>query len=355
MEFYIMRKLKITLGIFAVIAFIALGLWNNKVRSASKMNASIAITSVSVSVAPAVMEKIDQAISVVGTITANNDVAIVSETQGRVVSVNAKVGDQLGAGSVIAQVDDELKKANYLLAEANYQKTKKDLERNEELFKNNAISTSQIESSRLAFQSAEAQYIVARRQYNDTRITTPIGGIVSSRSVDFGTMVVPGTVIANVVDVSKLKVKIQLAEHDVFKIKNGDKAVVSTDVYPGMEFEARVENISAKADEAHTYPVELSLNNNSKNPLKAGMFARVDFKTFVERTSVVIAREALVGSLKKPQVFVVEGDKAVLRNIVVGVTSSHKIEVLSGLKEGENVVIKGQNNLQDQSTIRVAQ
>ncbi|HNL26773.1 MAG TPA: efflux RND transporter periplasmic adaptor subunit, partial [bacterium] len=226
---------------------------------------------------------------------------------------------------------------------------------NEELFKNNAISTSQIESSRLAFQSAEAQYIVARRQYNDTRITTPIGGIVSSRSVDFGTMVVPGTVIANVVDVSKLKVKIQLAEHDVFKIKNGDKAVVSTDVYPGMEFEARVENISAKADEAHTYPVELSLNNNSKNPLKAGMFARVDFKTFVERTSVVIAREALVGSLKKPQVFVVEGDKAVLRNIVVGVTSSHKIEVLSGLKEGENVVIKGQNNLQDQSTIRVAQ
>ncbi|HNL27387.1 MAG TPA: hypothetical protein PKO47_11420, partial [bacterium] len=129
-----MRKLKITLGIFAVIAFIALGLWNNKVRSASKMNASIAITSVSVSVAPAVMEKIDQAISVVGTITANNDVAIVSETQGRVVSVNAKVGDQLGAGSVIAQVDDELKKANYLLAEANYQKTKKDLERNEELF-----------------------------------------------------------------------------------------------------------------------------------------------------------------------------------------------------------------------------
>lgn len=178
---------------------------------------------VSVSVVTVGKTTLSRTLSLIGTITANNDVAIVSETSGRVVAIGAKVGDYKPAGSVIAQVDDELKLANFKSAEVAYEKAKKDLERYEALLKEGGISDAQVESARLNFKSAEAQYIVARRQLQDTRITTPISGIVTERRVDIGSVVSNGMVVANAVDIAKLKVKVNVAEKDVFKLKVGKK------------------------------------------------------------------------------------------------------------------------------------
>jgi RND family efflux transporter MFP subunit len=309
-----------------------------------------------VSIEQAVKKNLSETLSIVGVINANNDVNIISETSGKVTQVFAKVGDYKSAGSVIVQVDDELKKAALMSAEANYEKAKKDYERFQELYKQKSATDAQLDQAKLGAAMAEAQYIVAKRQYEDTKIKTPISGVVTSRNVDVGSMVMgapQATLVANIVDISRLKVKLNVSESDVFKLKVGDQVSVTTDVYPGVTFKGRIETISSKADEAHTYPVEVSVLNERTNPLKAGMFAKVTFSSIENREAVVIPREALVGSIKNPQVYVVENGTAKLRNLVVGEEADTKIQVLQGLMEGETIVVNGQNNLVDGVTVEI--
>lgn len=321
----------------------------------AKNNQGIA-TAYSVSVVKAEKQNVAQNFSLMGTIAANNDVVILSETQGRVVKVHAQVGEYKTAGSVLVEVDAELKEANFKTAKLNYEKAKKDLERYEALYKDNSISESQIEQARWAFQAAEAQYIVARRTLQDTKITTPISGIVTSRYVDIGSMVMgapQATVVANVVDISKLKVKINVAEKDVFKLKNGDVAEVTTDIYPNTVFEGRIITISSKGDEAHTYPVEVQIENSKTSPLKAGMFGRVNLTTKNQRANIIIPREAIVGSLKNAKIYVVEDNVVKLRSIKVGAEIGTNVEITAGVNEGETIVVNGQNNLKDNAAVIV--
>ncbi len=313
-------------------------------------------TAHSVSVVTAAKQSISDNFSLMGTIAANNDVVVMSETQGRVVKVNAQVGDYKTAGSVLVEVDDELKEANYKAAKMNYEKAKNDLERFESLYNDKSISESQIEQARWSFQNAELQFIVARRQYRDTKITTPISGIVTARPVDIGSMLQGSpqpSIVANIVDISKLKVKINVAEKDVFKLTIGDNVEVTTDVYPNATFNGKVITISAKGDESHTYPVEVRIDNSKTHPLKAGMFGRVNFMVKNKAEYIIVPREAIVGSLKNAKVYVVKDNVAKLRSIIVRKEVGTSIEILDGLNEGEIVVVNGQNNLKDNAAVIV--
>ncbi len=344
-----MKKLK-----FIVISVIFFGaiigiLLNNKAKSNGKSVNNIS-TMYSVNVTKAAKKILSEKVTLAGIITANNDVAIISETSGKIVKVESQIGDYKTAGSVLVQVDDEIQKANYLTAEVNYKKSKKDLERYEDLYKGKSISDTQIESVRLAAQSAEAQYILAKRQYQNTKITTPISGIVTARNVDIGSMVQSGpnaTVIGNVVDISKLKVKLNVAERDVFKISVGEKVDITTDVYPEKIFTGKISTISSKGDEAHSYPVEIQLENNSKYPLKAGMFGSVTFLHKKDTPVLVIPRAAIIGSINNAKIYIVKDNIAKLQNVVIGEKRGLNVEIVQGLIEGEIVVVNGQNNLSD--------
>jgi RND family efflux transporter MFP subunit len=341
-----MKKFKIISVTIAITTVVIGILLYNKLRSEAKSKSDI-LASIPVSVTTLSEKKLSGFHSFVGTVAANNDVAIVSETQGKITAVRAEVGEYKPAGSTIVEVDNELKQAAFATAEVNYEKTKKDLDRYESLAKQNSATDQQVEATRLAFKSAEAQFILARRQLRDTKITTPISGIITSRPVDVGTYVQSNTLVANVVDVSTLKVKLNVVERDVFKLNVGNVVEVTTDVYPDVKFAGTIRTISAKGDESHTYPVEVSLKNSNDHPLKTGMFARVSFPVFSNNEVLAIPRAALIGGVKNPQVFIVEKDTARLRDVVIGSEAGTSVEVLRGLKQGEVVVINGQNNLKD--------
>ncbi len=337
-----------------IVAIIALLFYNRSTRAAQAVQ-PINVRQIPVSVATAHDRRISEELSLVGTLCANNDVNVVSETSGRVTGINVEVGSFVHAGDVLVRVDDELKQAALSTAEVSYEKAKKDWDRYQALFEKKSITASQYDQARLTFKSAEAQYIVARRQLSDTRVKSPITGYVTSRPVDVGTMVQVGTSVANVVDIASLKAKLNVAEQDAFKLKVGDKVAISTEVYPGVEFTGSISSISAKGDDAHTYPVEITLKNSSVHPLKAGMFARIEFTTLAGQAAVAIPRQSLVGSIKDPQVYVVRDGRAYLRSVIVGVANADTLGVRQGLREGDVVVVNGQNNLRDSSTVEVIQ
>src|ERR1035441_9150005 len=250
-----MKQVKIIIILVVVISVIVGLLLHNKSLMAAKSK-NEQIEAYPVTIALVQNEKVTNNLELVGTITANNDVAIVSEAQGRVVKVLAQVGDYKPAGSVLFQLDDELKLEAYKTAEVNYLKAKKDYERYDALYNGKSVTDAQYEQVKLAYQASESQYVLAKREYNDTKITTPISGIVTARIVDLGNYVNKASVVANVVDISKLKVKLNVAEKDAFKLRTNDNVNVATDVYPGVIFNGKISSISSKADEAHTYRSE---------------------------------------------------------------------------------------------------
>jgi RND family efflux transporter MFP subunit len=344
--------LKLIVVLVIVIAAILAILLNNKSKIEARSKTE-RLESYPVTLAPVENKQIGNTLEMVGTITGNNDVAVVSEATGKVINVFAKVGDYKSAGAVLFQLDDELKLAAFKTAEVNYQKAKKDFERFDALYKGKSVTDAQYEGSRLAFQTAEASYIVAKREYEDTKIKAPIAGVVTSRIMDVGNYVNKGTMVANIVDISKLKVKLNVAEQDIFKLKSGDKVEITTDVYPGVSFPGNISTISSKGDEAHTYPVEITFQNSKQNPLKAGMFGKVSFSSIKAGESTIIPRAALVGSIKSPKVFVVENGIARLKEIVAGSEYENYLEVLSGVAPGEMVVVNGQNNLRNNDKVLV--
>jgi RND family efflux transporter MFP subunit len=290
-------------------------------------------------------------ISLIGVVNASNDVNVISEAQGLVVDVKIKVGDYVNSGTVLFQIDDVLMQSNLASAEINFLKSKRDFERSETLYQENSISAAQLDLARLGMKAAESQLTLARKQLNDTKIKAPISGTINKRMVNEGAMVNIGTAVANIVDISTLKVSLNVSEKDAFQIKTGKQVEITTDIYPGVTFYGRVDNIASKADEAHTYPVEVKLPNSDQHPLKAGMFARVNFTSENTAECLVVPRESLIGSIKDARVYTVENKTAKLKSVVVGRSSGEFLEILSGLDENEIVVTNGQNNLSDNSKV----
>ena len=348
------RNRLLLIGIVVVVILVAL-IARNKAALNSETSGESIETATSVSVVPVQKEALSEKISAVGTLNAINDVVVLSETQGRILKVDCEVGDYKTAGSVLVEVDSELKEAAFKMAEVTYERAKKDLQRYETLSTEHSVSDAQIEQARWSYQSAEAQYITARRQLTDTKITTPISGIVTARYVNQGTMVMgapQATQIANVVDISKLKAKIFVAEKDVFRIHTGDTAEVTTDVYPQTTFFGTVFTIGSKGDEGHTYPVEVLLTNSNRQ-LRAGMFVTITVRPNSNGAVTVIPREAIVGSIQDAKVFVVKDKIAKLRSVVAGREIGTNVEITSGLEVGETVVTDGLNNLSDNAQVIV--
>lgn len=349
-----MKKLLAIIIVIAVIAGIVGILLYNKSKREKKLTKTEILTSIPVSVGEVTKEKLEDKLTLIGTITPYNEVTVASETQGKIIGVYFNVGDRVSAGKVLVKVDDEIKSATVENAEANFEKAKKDLVRYEGLYKEGSITEVQLETARLTYKQTESQYTIAYRQLRDTRIIAPFSGVITAKLIDLGTVLSNATPIATLVNISTIKVKVNVPEKDVFKLKVGDMADITTDVYPEEKFSGKIININSKGDELHTFPVEIQLANSNANPLKAGMFVNVGFGTIEKGESVVIPRTALIGSVKNPQVYVVENNIARLKDIIAGIGVGEKLEVVSGLNPGELVVINGQVNLKDSVSVIIS-
>ena len=349
-----LKKLGITgiiLLVFAVIIFILI---QNKTKSQEKLKTSTDYSkAVPVNVTDVSVKDIDNKLSLVGTINASKEVVVGAETVGRITAVSFSEGQFVSKGRILASIDSETKRLNIENAQNNYDKAKADLERYEQLARENATTDVQVEGYRFAFKSSETQLLLAHRQLKDAYVKAPMSGYVTIKNVESGSIVSGGTPVATIVDIASLKVKVNVSESDVFQLKVGDPAEVTTDVYPGKTFFGKITAIIAKGDEAHTYPVEITVPNDSKHPLKAGMFGKANFVSLQNRKGLVIPREALVGSIKDPKVFIIQGNVAKLVSITTGAEGDLYIEVTSGLKEGDKVVTNGTNNLKDNIEVKV--
>jgi RND family efflux transporter MFP subunit len=354
-----MKTIKRILVPLIILILVALAVYKLNLNK-QKMKEDTAIASQTVSEIPvkvssAVTGTINQQIMTTSKIAASEELIVVSETQGKIKKVLKQVGDPVRKDEVIVEVDDETIAANVLVAEANYEQQSKDLERMQRLEQGNAIAKHDLEQARIGLKKAEADLITARKALRDTKIKAPISGIINKRMVENGEFLAGGMPVCEIVNTSTLKIWIKIPEKDIFKLVKGQPVEIAVPAFPGKTFSGKINAIGEKADNSMKFDVEVVLNNpEGKQRLKAGLFTEVRIPVEATQT-IIIDKTALVGSMKNPSVFVAEGSQAVKKEIVINEGDDKHIEVISGLKEGDRVIISGQLNLNDGDHIKIVQ
>ncbi|HOJ37306.1 MAG TPA: efflux RND transporter periplasmic adaptor subunit [Ignavibacteriales bacterium] len=344
-------KIKLIAIIAIVILIIVLILANNKRIINQKAAKLTKLDYIPVSVFTVKTGDIKEDISFIATAYPNKEVNIATEVAGKVIKVNFTEGTFVKAGDVLVQIDDQLKQSAYENAKALFDKAEKDLQRNKELYNSKSISDAQMEAAELNYYNAKNQLKIAQKLLKDTKIIAPFSGYITQKMVEIGAYLNVGNPIATIVDVSSLKIKANIAEKDAFKLKKGDQLKMTTDVYPTKIYYGNISYISPKGDDAHTYPIEVMVNN-SNGELKAGMIFNISYNYEVKQNKLVIPRDAIIGSIKNPYVYVVNNDVAELRYIKAGEELGKFVQVIDGLKSGEKVVVKGKLNITNGSKLK---
>ncbi len=349
-----MKKLIYIVIVLLAVGAVAFTLANNK----EEMKVAAAVASRTSKAIPVKLTEVktgktDRSFAVNGTFSPYQSLSLLSETQGQVLKLNKRKGDQVKAGEVLAQVEDEVLHANVIMAKANFEKSKRDMERFEKLSSGEAITKRQLEDVKLGYENAQAQLITARQRLEKARITAPISGVINEIYIEKGSFLNPGSKLFDIVNVDRLKLNTKVSEREVLLLQENAKVQVRADVMPEKSFEGTVTAIGASADKALKYDVEIEVKNASETFLRAGMYGTASFEAADTADAMLIEREAIATSLQNPKVYVVKDGKAFLKDVTIGIVANDKVEITGGLERGEQVVLSGQINLREGTVVSV--
>jgi len=190
-------------------------------------------------------------------------------------------------------------------------------------------------------------------KFEPAPVDSLLAGIVGRVYVDLGAKVTPQTPVALIVDIDRVKIKINVVERDLPKIKIGQEAQIKVDAYPEEIFKGKIWKISPVVDlESRTAPVEI-LVPNLKHLLKPGMFARTTIVTKEGKDVLIIPRDALMKEEDSIFVFVVKDNRALRREVTTGMSQENLVEIKDNLDLGEEVIVMGKTRVEDGTLVRI--
>ena len=251
------------------------------------------------------------------------------------------VGDRVSVGQKVAELDD----SSLAQAKAQYETAKSAFERSDELYKFGG-------ESKAAWEATKTNYEVAKLTYENllenTTLISPIAGVVTARNYDNGDMV-SGQPIFVVQRINPIKVFVNVSESLYAHIKRYMTVSVEFDALPGHKFEGKISRVNPSIDAAtRTFEVEVAIQNNHEL-IKPGMFGRVT-AVYGKRKNVLVPDQAVVKMLGSGDrfIYVYNADGTVsYKKVELGLRMGYKYEVLSGVNDGDQVVVSGQVALKD--------
>lgn len=303
---------------------------------------------------------VEQVVPLIGLLQPLQAVEVVAEGQGRVEWIGAELGEAVNPADTLARIDDRIPlsqyrqaKARLLSAENGLEIARLNFESDGELLENGDISALAYRNAELAVKAAEAdrlaalaQLSAAEKQYLDTRITSPIPGLIARKYIEMGTMLSPGMPVYRVVDLSSLDVEVGVPQALIGRVRLGSPARVTVGALGGRNFEGTVRSISPQADEqSGAFSVEVQVANVGDLELKAGMTAEVEMNFSEGQEKLVVPENGLVSKNGDRYAYRIEGDRARLTSVAVVEVVGAKAVIGEGLAEGDTVVVVGMKNL----------
>jgi RND family efflux transporter MFP subunit len=349
-----MKKLIIIALLFIGVGAVGYTLYNNK----EEMNeaATLAMKSsefISVTTEKVGEETVNRNFESNGIFQPSQELKLMSQTSGAVVQIQRRKGDYVRKGDLIVQIDDRLIRSEYTIAKLNRDQAEKDLKRFENLAGTDAITKKQLEENENGFKIAEAQLSALKKRLDDTQITAPISGFINEDYYEMGTLVSPGMPLADIINKSPLKLSLKVTESEIAKVKKGDQIPVRVNAMSNQEFTGKVQFISDKADASFKYEVELVMNSKNQDEIKPGMFGTAQFQFSQEEKVLKINRKSIAGSLKNPGVYLIKDYRAVYQPIKINPLNDGNVEIIEGLKAGDEVIASGLINVKEGTKVKV--
>ena len=284
-----------------------------------------------------------------GVVAGVREAFTVAETQGLVKAVSFNLGDSIREGQELLRVDDRIASLNMDRAKEQYEAARLELEATEKLAAAGRSSPADLTRARGNASGAKAQYETALKAFNDTRLRAPISGVIASKDevATVGATIAPGVRVARIVDTSSFRLTVGVGEREVGLIEPGAMARVHVPAALGDEFvEGTVAAIGAGSDPGTgSFPVVIAFRNGFGGRIKSGMAASVSIRARETTPSVVVPSAAIVRRGTTSAVFVDDNGKAIVREVAVGRRSGVRVELLSGLAEGEKLLISALTRL----------
>ena len=346
--------------IYVIVAAILVGLFvykittNKKEQTAKVAEVAKMVDKINVNVITASRSDIDTDYSANGTFIPKAETDLSSEIAGRVISVLVKEGSRVGAGQVVATIKKDAIEVDMTQAQNNLQNAIIDNQRYENAFKTGGVTKQQVDNSRLQLKNAQAAVRAQGVRVNNATVRAGISGTINKRMIEPGAVVSPGTPMFEIVNINTLKLSVLVDESQVGKIQIGQPVKINVNVLPEENFSGVISFIAPKSDASLNFPVEVEITNNGQ--LKAGMYATAIFKTNNGATTqnmLTIPSDAFVNGVSSGQIFIVSNGTAKMTKVTTGKVYGDKVQILSGLNGGEQVITSGQINLNDGSKINI--
>jgi len=314
--------------------------------SETRRNANVRV----VELAP---QSLRQEASYVGNLQPNERVVLRSEMDGLVENVHVTKGQTVRKDQVLVNIATKELTVRLNLARANHKLAVTNLKRDLKLSKKNLISQSQLDQSRNQRDSANFQEQLAEVNLKKSVVRSSIRGQVKSKDTKPGEFVRKGDKLVEILDLSQLLVEINVSERGILKLKKGQSVAVELYAQNGRTLAGKIRTIGIEADSRNrTFPVEIEVDN-PKERLRPGMLARVTINQGVLKKQLVVPRHAIIERETGRVVFVVEDGKARMRPIKTGVSREERVQITSGLKFGEQVIVEGHTKLTDKEIVNV--
>jgi membrane fusion protein (multidrug efflux system) len=341
---------------------------DTETAAADAASADGALASMPVKVETVARRRISEKIIYTGMIEADRKINITPETGGKVARIPVEEGQFVEKGQLLAELDTssirlqlQQAEAAAAVAEANAKNAARNKERMDRLVAEKAVSETQYEQVKLADEAAQAQLAQARAAVDLARhalgqavMTAPWSGVIASKNAEVGDVINPmmggygaaGGVVT-LVDYDKVKIVVEVSPSDISRLARGQRAIVTSGTAEATGT-VRVVNLAADP-QSKKFRVEI-VADNPKRTMRPGTFGSVVFEVDSRENALAVSQTAV---LNDSYVFVVENGKAVKRPVVLGLKNPTLIEVVEGLKEGDQVIIEGNYGLVEGTPVEI--
>ena len=277
-----------------------------------------------------------------------------AKTLGYLDAVLVDRGDRVKKGQLLAVVRPSDLPDQMEAARVAFENAKANKARAEALAPSGVVSQQELQNNQSAFAAAQANLQAVSTRLGETRIESPIDGVISQRRLDPGVLVGPNAGTGAILTVQRsdvLRVFVPVNEKDAPSVRLGQSAAAEFDALPGKRYTGRVVRLSPAFDPvARTVDAEVHLVNPGE--LRPGMYGRGTLVTAVHPAAVVVPVGAVQISDGRHYAFVMQGDKVKRVELRIGVDGGNWFEVLEGLKAGDEIVTAGTDTLADGAAVR---
>ena len=310
---------------------------------------TLADAKVPVKVAVAHTEEIEQSALFTSNIEAFVENNIASSMPMRISRILVDVGSKVSRGQLLVQMDP----TQYNQVDVQLGNTQADYNRMKKVYDAGGISKQQMDQAEAALKVQKTQ---AANLLENTSLRSPISGVVTARNFDAGDMYSGAMPILTVMQIDRLKVSLSISEQYFPQVKKGMNAQIRVDMYPDRVFEGKVSLVAPAIEPAtRTFKIEVTVPNASGD-LRPGMFSRTQLVFGTKRGIMVddVAVQRQLGTNDKYLFIDVDG-KAQRRLVVTGAQIGSRVEIVSGVAEGDRVITAGVAHLMQGAEIEVMQ